>query len=155
MGPPKAPALARSTSMWIHWKSPVASANWLTRSWVISIQSLYPTCWPTSSRSPAAPSMMRGDIWRASHMLTPAPTPRVRQLRLAFRAHPPATTSPMPDFLTLYAAAQPDKPAVIDDRPDGTVTTLTYAELEDRANRLANVLLALGVKAGESTVVWC
>src|SRR6478735_5583203 len=53
----------------------------------------------------------------------------------------------MPDFLTLYAAAQPDKPAVIDDRPDGTVTTLTYAELEDRANRLANVLLKLGITA--------
>ncbi|MFT3854357.1 MAG: AMP-binding protein [Ilumatobacteraceae bacterium] len=61
----------------------------------------------------------------------------------------------MPDFLSLYAAAQPDKPAVIDDRPDGTVTTLTYAELEDRANRLASVLLTLGVKPGESKVVWC
>jgi acyl-CoA synthetase (AMP-forming)/AMP-acid ligase II len=61
----------------------------------------------------------------------------------------------MPDFLTLYAAAQPDKPAVIDDRPDGTVTTISYAELEDQANRLANVLLALGAKAGETKVVWC
>ena len=60
----------------------------------------------------------------------------------------------MPDFLTLYAAAQPDKPAVIDDRPDGTVTTLTYAELEDRANRLANVLLTLGAKAG-GRARWC
>ena len=61
----------------------------------------------------------------------------------------------MPDFLSAYAASQPDKPAVIDDRPDGTVTTLTFAELEDRTNRLANVLLTLGAKPGETTVVWC
>ena len=25
----------------------------------------------------------------------------------------------MPDFVTIYAQVQPDKPAVIDDRPDG------------------------------------
>ena len=40
IGPPKGPAFARSTLTWIHWWSPVASANWLTRSWVISSQSL-------------------------------------------------------------------------------------------------------------------
>jgi acyl-coenzyme A synthetase/AMP-(fatty) acid ligase len=31
--------------------------------------------------------------------------------------------------------------AVIDDRPDGTITTLTFSELNEQANRLANVLL--------------
>ncbi|MCU1503309.1 MAG: hypothetical protein JWM12_2663 [Ilumatobacteraceae bacterium] len=61
----------------------------------------------------------------------------------------------MPDFLSVYAATQGDKPAVIDDRPDGTVTTMTFAELDDRSNRLANLLLTLGVKPGESKVVWC
>ena len=41
MGPPKGlSAFARSASMWIHWWSPVASANRFTRSWVISIHSL-------------------------------------------------------------------------------------------------------------------
>ena len=29
----------------------------------------------------------------------------------------------MPDFLTMYAQVQPDKPAVIDDRPSGEVST--------------------------------
>jgi acyl-CoA synthetase (AMP-forming)/AMP-acid ligase II len=61
----------------------------------------------------------------------------------------------MPDFLTLYAQVQPGKAAVIDDRPDGTATTLTYAELNARANRLANVLLDLAVRPGETKVVWC
>ena len=61
----------------------------------------------------------------------------------------------MADILTLHATAQPDKLAVVDDRPTGEVFQLTYAELEARANRLANVLLGLGVRPGESKVVWC
>src|SRR5215471_10238472 len=58
------------------------------------------------------------------------------------------------DFLTLYAKAQPGKPAVIDDRPDGHVTMWTYAELESQSNRVANLLLSLGATPG-SKVLWC
>src|ERR1700757_3749298 len=58
------------------------------------------------------------------------------------------------DFLTLYARSQPAKPAVIDDRPDGQVTMWTYAELEAQSNRVANLLLSLGVTPG-SKVLWC
>ena len=61
----------------------------------------------------------------------------------------------MADFLTAYSLTQPDKPAVIDDRPDGTVSTMTYAELNEAANRLSNVLLALGAHPGDTKVVWC
>ena len=50
-----------------------------------------------------------------------------------------------PDLLTLHATANPNKPALIDDRPDGTLLRWSYAELEERSNRLANVLLAQGV----------
>ena len=60
----------------------------------------------------------------------------------------------MPDTLSVYAASQPGKLAVIDDRPDGTVTTWTYAELEEQANRLANLLLSLGARPG-TKVLWC
>ncbi len=60
----------------------------------------------------------------------------------------------MADFLTAHAAAQPDKLSVVDDRRGTDVRTRTFAELEDRANRLANVLLEHGVTAG-TTVVWC
>jgi fatty-acyl-CoA synthase/long-chain acyl-CoA synthetase len=60
----------------------------------------------------------------------------------------------MPDTLTVYAGSQPGKPGVIDDRPDGTVVTWTYAELEARSNRVANLLLRLGAGPGKK-VLWC
>ena len=58
------------------------------------------------------------------------------------------------DILSIYAQSQPDKPAVIDDRPDGTAVTWTYAELEAQANRVANLLLSLGAGPGRK-VLWC
>ena len=61
----------------------------------------------------------------------------------------------MPDFISLYAQVQPDKPAVIDDRPTGEVLTLSFAELDEASNRLANVFLDLGVQPGATKVVWC
>src|SRR5579862_2647862 len=60
----------------------------------------------------------------------------------------------MPDFLTVYAQSQPDKLAVVDDKPDGTVVRWTYAELEARSNRAANLLLTLGVKP-RTKILWC
>jgi fatty-acyl-CoA synthase/long-chain acyl-CoA synthetase len=60
----------------------------------------------------------------------------------------------MPDTLSVYAATQPDKLGVIDDKPDGTVVTWTYAELEAQANRVANLLLQLGAGPG-TKVLWC
>src|SRR5712664_4096239 len=60
----------------------------------------------------------------------------------------------MPDTLSAYAESQPGKPAVIDDRLDGTVLTWTYAELEAQSNRIANLLLSLGAGPG-AKVLWC
>ncbi len=59
-----------------------------------------------------------------------------------------------PDILSLHAARDPGKVAVIDDRPDGSIVRWTFAELEDQANRLAHVLLELGVARGDK-IVWC
>jgi acyl-CoA synthetase (AMP-forming)/AMP-acid ligase II len=58
------------------------------------------------------------------------------------------------DILSTYAQMQPDKPGVIDDKPDGTVVTWTYAELEAQANRVANLLLSLGA-GPDKKVLWC
>jgi len=58
------------------------------------------------------------------------------------------------DLLSAYARSQPDKPGVIDDRPDGTVVTWTYAELEAQSNRVANLLLSLGAEPG-TKILWC
>ena len=60
----------------------------------------------------------------------------------------------MPDILTGLAAQLGDKPALVDDRPDGAVTSWSYADLEANANRLANVFLAHGVNLGDK-VLWC
>ncbi len=58
------------------------------------------------------------------------------------------------DLLTTHATNEGDKLAVVDDRGHGDVRTLTYLELEQEANRLANVLLDHGVGQGDK-VVWC
>ena len=63
-------------------------------------------------------------------------------------------TVDMPDLLTVYASAQPGKPAVIDDQAGAGVVSWTYAQLEMAANRLANALASLGVARGEK-VIWC
>jgi fatty-acyl-CoA synthase/long-chain acyl-CoA synthetase len=59
-----------------------------------------------------------------------------------------------PDVLTLYARIYAEKPAVIDDRGDGSPEIWSFAELERQANRLGNALLGLGVAARDK-VVWC
>jgi acyl-CoA synthetase (AMP-forming)/AMP-acid ligase II len=56
--------------------------------------------------------------------------------------------------LPVQATRIPDKPALIDDRPDGRVVTWTYGELNRQANRLARVFLDLGLKPGER-FIWC
>lgn len=61
----------------------------------------------------------------------------------------------MPDILTVYAAAHPAKPAVIDDRGNRDVRVLDHAELNAAVNRLSNVLLDLGARPGATKVVWC
>jgi fatty-acyl-CoA synthase/long-chain acyl-CoA synthetase len=58
------------------------------------------------------------------------------------------------DLLALYAASQPDKLAVIDDRPGQPTLTRTYAELNARANQLGHHLRSLGVDRS-TKVVWC
>jgi acyl-CoA synthetase (AMP-forming)/AMP-acid ligase II len=58
------------------------------------------------------------------------------------------------DLSRMYAVSQPDKPAVIDDRGQGDVRTLSFAALDDQATRLAGVLAGRGVAAGDK-VAWC
>lgn len=58
------------------------------------------------------------------------------------------------DILALYASSQPDKPAVIDDRPGQTVRSWTFAELDRWANRLGHLLVSLGVDPA-TKVAWC
>jgi len=58
------------------------------------------------------------------------------------------------DPLTLVAGMAGEKTAVIDDRPDGTVLSWTFAELEEQSNRLGRALQGLGLERG-TKAIWC
>lgn len=57
------------------------------------------------------------------------------------------------DVLAVHAASQPDKLAVVDDRPDGFVEAVTFREFNERVNRAAHGLAAAGFEAGER-LIW-
>ncbi len=57
-----------------------------------------------------------------------------------------------PDLLAMHAASVPDKPAIIDDRPGQPPRTWTFPELDAWANRLARLLIDLGVKPGDKVI---
>jgi fatty-acyl-CoA synthase/long-chain acyl-CoA synthetase len=65
-----------------------------------------------------------------------------------------ATPATAPDILTAHAAASPDKVAVLDHRPGASPISLSFAELNAQANRLAHVLTDAGAKRRDK-VVWC
>ena len=57
------------------------------------------------------------------------------------------------DRLAVNAAETPEKPAVIDDRPDGFLRIVTFNELNETGNRIANALVDVGFGSGER-LVW-
>lgn len=57
------------------------------------------------------------------------------------------------DVADRWAAADPDRPAVIEVGPDESVDILTHGQLCERSNRLANVLRARGVRPGDRVAV--
>lgn len=57
------------------------------------------------------------------------------------------------DRLAVNAVATPDKPALIDDRPDGFLRIVTFSELNELVNRIANGLVDVGFGPGER-LVW-
>lgn len=61
----------------------------------------------------------------------------------------------MSDFLTVYSQTQPEKLAVVDDRPNGVVRILNWKQLNEESNRLANVLIDAGLTEPGNKVVWC
>ncbi|BBY58828.1 (2,3-dihydroxybenzoyl)adenylate synthase [Mycolicibacterium sarraceniae] len=75
-------------------------------------------------------------------------TPFPAERAAAYRAAGYWAGRPLDDILSAAAAQWADHPAVIDDR-----TSLTYAELDRRANGAAAGLRALGVEEGQSVLV--
>ena len=58
------------------------------------------------------------------------------------------------DILATLAATHPDKLAVVDDRPDGTLLGLGFDAFNREVNRLAHALRELDLGAGHK-IVWC
>ena len=54
-------------------------------------------------------------------------------------------------FIGTHAKLAPDRPAVID---SATGETMTYRELDERSNRFAHYLAALGVKRGDTVALF-
>jgi fatty-acyl-CoA synthase/long-chain acyl-CoA synthetase len=55
----------------------------------------------------------------------------------------------MTDILTDLAARIGSRTALVDDRPDGHLVTWTFAQLEEKANQLARLLVELGVRPND------
>jgi acetyl-CoA synthetase len=53
----------------------------------------------------------------------------------------------------VWAAAEPERPAVIDQRSDGSIDVLTYGDMRIAANRLAHALTTRGLKPGDRIAV--
>ncbi len=70
-----------------------------------------------------------------------------------FRWQVPARYNIGVDVCDRWAAAEPDRLAILHARPDGAEETITYGALRDTSNRLANVLRAHGIKRGERVAI--
>ncbi|MGU9982378.1 AMP-binding protein [Phreatobacter sp. HK31-P] len=70
-----------------------------------------------------------------------------------FRWRIPARYNIGVDVCTRWAEADPDRVAIIWQRPDGQVEPVTFGQLEADSNRLANVLTARGVRRGDRVAI--
>jgi acetyl-CoA synthetase len=82
-----------------------------------------------------------------------APASDYDSLVAAFRWRIPARYNIGVDVCDRWAAAEPERPAILDVAADGHVSTLTYGELRDRSNRLANALRERGIMRGDRVAI--
>ncbi|HMB53139.1 MAG TPA: amino acid adenylation domain-containing protein, partial [Thermoanaerobaculia bacterium] len=75
-------------------------------------------------------------------------TPRATALPDPGRALPAVWDGPVHELVSRRAAAHPERPALAD-----VAESWSYGELEARANRLANALIAAGVRRGDRVVI--
>jgi acetyl-CoA synthetase len=83
----------------------------------------------------------------------PARTDDFGRLSAGFRWAVPERYNIGLDIADRPAALDPDRPAILEVAPDGSVQTLTFGALRDRSNRLASALRARGVGPGDRVAV--
>jgi acetyl-CoA synthetase len=74
-------------------------------------------------------------------------------LRAAFRWQVPERCNIGADVCDRWAKAEPERAAILDVFADGRVVSTSYGQLRDRSNRLANALLARGVKRQDRVAI--
>jgi acetyl-CoA synthetase len=89
----------------------------------------------------------RGGLCYTAAMLRPAAD--YDSLVSHFRWRIPERYNIGTDVCDRWAAVEPDRVAVIEACPDGSVRTLTYRALREASNRLANALRERGVRRGD------
>jgi len=75
------------------------------------------------------------------------------ELRRRFRWQIPARYNIGADVCDRWADQDPQRPAILDVRADGTTRELSYRWLAENSNRLANVLAAHGVRRGDRVAI--
>lgn len=70
-----------------------------------------------------------------------------------FRWRIPARYNIGVDVCSRWAESDPDRVAIIWQRPDGQIEPVTFGRLEADSNRLANVLTARGVRRGDRVAI--
>src|SRR5947209_8812144 len=70
-----------------------------------------------------------------------------------FRWHIPARYNIGRAVCDRWAARVPDRAAILEADARGDVTPVTYGDLRERSNRLANALVSRGVRRGERVAV--
>ncbi len=72
----------------------------------------------------------------------------------AFRWQLPARINIGVDVCDRWAAAEPRRLAIVHVRPDGRLDEISFGQLREASNRLANVLAAHGVKRGDRVAIF-
>ena len=76
-----------------------------------------------------------------------------REISAGFRWRIPPRYNMGVDVADRWAAAAPDRPAVLEVRPDNTIEGLTFGALKERSDRLAGALRSRGVRRGDRVAV--
>jgi acetyl-CoA synthetase len=75
------------------------------------------------------------------------------RLYAAFRWRVPERYNIGVDVCDRWAKAEPERPAILDVGADGRVIATSYGMLRERSNRLANALVARGIKPGDRVAI--
>ena len=94
---------------------------------------------------------LKADAWDGNQVLLQGNT--YEEMRAAFRWNLPERFNIAYAACDQHAERTPDNPALIHERPDGSVEVYSFGRLQKLANRMANVYQAHGLRQGDRIMV--